>query len=156
MWNHGLAANPVTSGFPAACRRAWGTSKGMTLVEILVVIAIVAILAALAIPSYSDYLQRGERAEAVRTLLEMAACQERIRAASGYYDTNNCPGNNDKETYLFRYEPAGKTGTLAYTAIASPASGSPGDGCGSLSLDQSGTRAISGAAERLSACWGGR
>ena len=128
----------------------------MTLVEILVVIAIVAILAALAIPSYSAYLKRGQRADAIGTLLEMAACQERLRAADGYYDTNSCPGGSDNDAYRFRYEPAGKAGTLAFTAIASPTSPSPGDGCGSLSLDQSGTRAISEAADHLSACWGGR
>ena len=40
--------------------------SGMTLVEILVVILIIAILTALALPSYSGYLQRGHRSEAVR------------------------------------------------------------------------------------------
>ena len=55
----------------------------MTLVEILVVIAIIDLLAALDSPSYSAYLKRGQRADAIGTLLELAACQERLRAAGG-------------------------------------------------------------------------
>jgi type IV pilus assembly protein PilE len=131
-------------------------AAGLTLVELVVVAAILAVLAVLAIPSYRQYLQRGHRAEAVRTLLEMAACQERVRAGSGYYDTRRCLENTDSEHYLFRFEPEGREQTLVFRGIASPVERSNHDRCAELYLDQAGTRAISGKQEYLADCWGGR
>ena len=130
--------------------------EGMTLVEVLVVVLIVSILAALALPSYQRYLQRGHRAEAVRGLLQISGCQERIRAGSGYYDTRRCAAGLDTGRYRFRIEPMDRDDSLAFVAIATPVAAQANDTCGVLSLDQAGTRGIGGAAERLADCWGGR
>ncbi len=129
---------------------------GFTLIELIVVVAIVAVLTALAVPSYQRYVQRGHRADAVRTLLEMAACQERVRAESAYYDTSRCLGGRGTAYYRYRYEPVAQKRSLAFRAIASPTTAFREDNCGELHLDQAGNRGISGKQDRLAACWGGR
>ena len=130
--------------------------RGVTLIELVVVVAIMAVLTALAVPSYQRYAQRGHRADAVRVLLEMAACQERVRAETTYYDTSLCMQNSSSEHYRFSFEPGGEMQTLAFRAIASPGKLSRNDPCGDLHLDHTGNRGIGGTEDRLAACWGGR
>ena len=126
-----------------------------TVIEVVIALAIVAILLALAVPGYLRYLQRADRAEAVRALLAASACQERVRATGGYYDTGQCLDGLDNDAWAFRFDPADDDATLAFTVIAEPVRTRGGDVCGRLSLDQSGTRAISGDGA-VGDCWGGR
>jgi len=133
-----------------------GRSRGWTLIEVLVALVLVAILLALAVPSYRHYLQRGHRAEAARALLAVTACQERIRAATGFYDLARCIDNPAGAAYRLSLEPEGAERSLVYVAVARPVRADPADACGDLSIDQKGTRGISGDASRLAACWGGR
>lgn len=128
---------------------------GFTVLEILVVVAIIAILLTLAIPSYQQYLQRGHRAEAIHSILAIAGCQERIRASTGHYDTTRCAGEFANNRYVFSISPADDPRALKFTATASPRKGHS-DYCGSLGIDQAGSRSIGGEPEYLSACWGGR
>ena len=132
------------------------TQFGVTLIEILVVVALVAVLLGLAVPSYRHYLQRGHRVEAARALYTVAACQERIRAQKGQFDTTHCGANADTEHYRVTISPPGQTSVAFYTAIAVPKRPAEGDPCGSLALDQAGTRRISGDPARTAACWSGR
>ena len=129
---------------------------GLTLIETLVVVALVAVLLGLAAPSYRQYLQRGHRVEATRALFTVAACQERVRARKGQYDTTHCGVNADTEHYRITITPPGQTSVAFYTAVAVPKRPSEGDLCGSLALDQAGTRRITGDPARTAACWSGR
>ncbi|MBT8050834.1 MAG: prepilin-type N-terminal cleavage/methylation domain-containing protein [Gammaproteobacteria bacterium] len=130
-------------------------NHGVTLIEILVVSAVLAVLLALAVPSYQGYLQRGHRAEAARALLEAAACQERNRAHTGYYDTTRCLGGSTIH-YRLLIEPGGQSKTLSYTLTARPMHRHRNDTCGALSLDHAGTRTTSGHSARWADCWSGR
>jgi type IV pilus assembly protein PilE len=115
---------------------------------------IASILLGIALPSYQRFIQRGHRAEAVRLMLTAAACQERIRARSGAYDTTRC-GENGAQ-YRLRFEPSDDSATLEYTLLAEPRSPRADDLCGTLTLSQAGTRGISGEPSAIAACWSGR
>ena len=137
-------------GFPDAGRRGFG------LLELMIAMLILSVLLGLAIPSYRQYVHRGHRAQAVGSLLAAAACQERIRARNGYYDTTQCASGLDNAHYAFRIEPVGEVESLEFRVIAAPRRRAATDACGSLSLDHAGTRTVSGGGAAAGDCWGGR
>ena len=51
--------------------------RGITLIELMIVLMIVAILAGIAIPSYGNYVLRSNRTEARAALLALATAQEK-------------------------------------------------------------------------------
>jgi type IV pilus assembly protein PilE len=57
--------------------------RGVTLMELMIVIVIVGILAAVAYPNYRNFAARAKRNEAKAALLQIAANQERV-----YLNTN--------------------------------------------------------------------
>ncbi|MEE4294779.1 MAG: type IV pilin protein [Xanthomonadales bacterium] len=128
---------------------------GVTLIDIMVALAISAVLLSIAVPAYQGYIERSHRAQAVRVLLESAACQERMRAGSGFYDTTRCAMPR-AEGYRFEILPPNKTSTLEFRLVAIPAGELADDHCGALSLDHVGTRSAGAGTDRVSDCWGGR
>jgi len=128
---------------------------GMTVIEIVVAVALVGILLSLAVPSYQRYLERGHRSEAVRMLLIASACQERQRARNGVFDASRCTASNNQH-YRLVIETDEQQSPAGFMLLAQPRGGQLNDICGTLSLDQSGSRGISGPQDRLLKCWGGR
>jgi type IV pilus assembly protein PilE len=63
------------------------STRGFTLIELMIVVAVVAILAALAIPSYNDQIRRSRRADAMSALESLALRQEQWRANNATYGT---------------------------------------------------------------------
>ena len=62
--------------------------KGVTLVELMIVIAIIGIMSAVAYPSYDSYMKKSRRADAKVALTEMADRQERFYLQNNTYTTN--------------------------------------------------------------------
>lgn len=61
--------------------------RGFTLIELLVTIAIIGILAAFAIPSYTQYVLRAGRLDALSALSKVSVAQERYRLDHNGYAT---------------------------------------------------------------------
>jgi len=62
--------------------------RGVSLIELMVVIVIVGILAAIAYPSYRQYVARAKRVEAKAPLLQIATNQERFYLQNNSYTTD--------------------------------------------------------------------
>lgn len=67
--------------------------RGVTLIELIIVMIIVGVLAAVAIPSYRSYVIRSQRADAKDALLALATAQEKFYLQCNTYATliDNAP-----------------------------------------------------------------
>lgn len=61
------------------------SSKGFTLIEIMVVVVMVAILAAIAIPSYQQYIRRANASEAQQAMHNLAVQLEKSKSRNFNY-----------------------------------------------------------------------
>ncbi|HTN50744.1 MAG TPA: type IV pilin protein [Burkholderiaceae bacterium] len=142
-----------------------GRAEGFTLIELVTVMAIVAILSAIAIPQYFQYIARGHRSEARATLTQAAQWMERWRTErNSYQDPANAP-NPPALPAALQNSPA--SGNPMYNiTVATPAPGqytlsatpiNPGpmanDACGTLTLDSTGLRGVTGPLD-INTCWG--
>lgn len=130
-------------------------TRGVTLIELVIVVAVMGILLSAAVPSYRSYTLRVHRTEAIRLLLQAAMCQQRVRATDGHYDTSRCIFASPERRYDLSYEPAATQGN-AFLAMAVPVGVQQSDMCGSLSIDQQGERGISGGDVSVARCWSAR
>ncbi len=73
---------------------AMKTQRGVTLIELVVVMIIVGILAAVAIPSYRNYVLRSQRSDAKDALLALATQQEKHYLQCNTYATTSPPRPN--------------------------------------------------------------
>lgn len=145
--------------------------KGMTLIELMIVVVIIGILAAIAYPNYTQYVKRGNRAEARSILLEDAQILERNYTTANRYDAKNPDGTGGAPVILAT---SPKTGTAKYNIAvntaaqlagacatagqcymltATPTGVMAGDECGNLRIDDTGTRDATGTLT-IDACWG--
>lgn len=73
------------------------TSKGFTLIELMVVVVIVAIFAAIAIPSYQEYVKKANAAQAQQEIQRLASELEKWKSRNFNYlgfnlNANPVPG----------------------------------------------------------------
>lgn len=135
-------------------------SKGMTLIELMIVVAIVAILASIAYPSYQEQIRQSRRAEAQAVLMEAAQFMERFFTVNSRYHQTAAgvavalPAaltRSPKESGTVRYN-IGLTGVGAdnFTLQATPVDADAR--CGTLSLDQAGNKGATGSLG-ADGCW---
>lgn len=72
--------------------------RGVTLLELMIVVMILGILAAVGYPSYRNFVDRAKRNEAKAILLEIAQNQERFYLQNSRYGTLGELGYNDPQT----------------------------------------------------------
>jgi type IV pilus assembly protein PilE len=72
-------------------RTSWNTGlrkmRGVTLLELMIVVVIIGILTAIAYPNYREFTARAKRNEARALLLEIATVQERFYLQNSRYGT---------------------------------------------------------------------
>ena len=114
--------------------------RGITLLELMIVVVIVGILAAIAYPSYQDYVLRSHRADAQADLLELAQWLERHYTTNNTYAGAALPFSQTPRTGAARYNiaVAVPAGGQTFTLTATPAGTQAGDACGTMTINQLG------------------
>lgn len=136
-------------------------TQGFTLLEVIITAAILSVLAAIAFPMYQNYITRGHRATATACLTEGAHFMERTHTLNMRYDEDS-DGNSVTFPTLecaSKLEPhytfsLAAVGTKTYRVVATPkgVQARRDEDCGTLSLDQTGQRGVSGDAA-VNRCW---
>jgi type IV pilus assembly protein PilE len=126
--------------------------QGLNLIELMIVVVIVSILAAIAIPSYTNHVKKTRRNMAAGCLQAQAQYMERWRTSKmTYVGASAQPCQTEIQPfYTVTVSGADASG---FTATAVPVAGSAqaSDKCGTLTLDETGLRAVS--ADTVAHCW---
>lgn len=144
------------------------SQRGVTLIELVVVMIIVGILTAIAVPSYRNYVLRSQRSDAKDAVLALATQQEKHYLQCNTYATTiagatNCGAGQLQGTaaskngwYTFTQPMPANATTFSITITAVAGQNQFQDeACRSFTVTQAGVRSAldSGGADNTAECW---
>ena len=131
------------------------SARGVTLVELMIVVMIIGILAAIAYPNYREFSARATRNEAKAALLKAATNQERYYLQNNRFSTDlkqlgfsKNPYTTDTGSYVISVVAPIPTSNYTVTATYQSSDGESGK-CGVFTIDGRGVKASS----PESNCW---
>ena len=146
--------------------------KGLTLVELMVVVAVMAVLAAIAYPLYTNQTQKARRADAKVALESIALAQERYYTVFGAYGSTtqlsdpdgdgnqndsmirsalaSLDHNGDGSPDNYAITIAGGGQAFEVTAVAQGAQTGDAVNCNNFKINQIGVKTATGSASN---CW---
>jgi type IV pilus assembly protein PilE len=138
--------------------------RGMTLIELMVVVMIIGILTAISVPSYKSYVRKSRRADAKVALTNIAQQFERCYTRYNSYTNAGCavvlPFNTPRNTYTIAADPVPTPAGVndqTFAIKATPLGDQVQDtACLALTLNQAGVKGISVAGAttaQIANCW---
>jgi type IV pilus assembly protein PilE len=131
------------------------TNKGFTLIELMIVVAIIGILAAVGYPAYTSSVKKGNRADAIDSLLSLAGRMEEYYINNDSYAgaTINAAGtgtvgSNKTSDDLYTLSITSAT-AFAYSLTATPKTADAE--CSTLTLNSLGQKSATGTS--AASCW---
>lgn len=134
------------------------TSRGFTLIEMMIVVAIIAILAAIAYPNYRKYALRAGRADGKDLAMRIASAEERYftnfnRYTDKILDDLRIDPLSERGLYSAEIQlgPQEQTYVLTLTPVVGKAQ--EPDACQSLTINNTGYKHQTGSNTQNGACW---
>lgn len=128
---------------------------GFTLIELMVTVMIVGILASIAYPAYQDHVFKTRRAAGKACLLEAGQYMERYYTTTMSYASASLPTCSNDVSSFYTLAFSGTPDASTYVINATRTGVQANDKCGTLTLNQAGTRGISSVATGITVadCW---
>lgn len=136
--------------------------RGLTLVELMVVVAVLAVLATVAYPLYTNQVQKARRADAKVALETIAMAQERRYTVEGSYASSLADGtlnlsgvlsggNSEEGYYTLTLTGGGQTFQVAATKTGAQ---QDDNDCKQFTINQLGTKSAKNQADAdAPTCW---
>jgi type IV pilus assembly protein PilE len=139
------------------------TQRGVTLIELMIVLTVLGILAAISIPSYNQYVVRANRAHAKVALTQMAVALERCYTNSTPYAYNGatCTAavvfpftTPDGGHYVITHDGARQAQTFSLVATPQGNQAARDTRCANFTLTSTNVRGVTGTASATpNECW---
>ncbi|KLV04495.1 hypothetical protein ABT56_15315 [Photobacterium aquae] len=141
--------------------------KGLTLIEVMIVVAVLGIITAIAYPSYQEHVEKGRRTAAQASLMELQLWAEQYYTNSPSLNktypnssdlstgTNKCEQCTLADEYTYSISNTGKGQDRFIITASVIANGKQtGDACKALSINAAGVKKGYGSNNKpLSECW---
>lgn len=137
-------------------------ARGFTLIELMIVVVVIGVLMAIAYPSYQNHTIKTRRTAAAACSLEAAQFMERFYTTNMRYDQDQggnavaLPNTQCMQELAVHYTislAASNQRTYSIQAVPQNQQASKDTKCGTLTINQAGTKTVSNTSTSWKECW---